>query len=72
MWRQGVCGGKGRAFFISAASRSEIRIGFESLNSMPWISELGLGVAKPNPNPNPNPDPHPNSNLDRRVRVRGS
>ena len=27
-------------FFISAASRSEIRMGLESLNSMPLISEM--------------------------------
>ena len=40
VWRQGGCRGKGRTFFISAASRSEIRIGFESLNSMPLISEM--------------------------------
>ena len=31
---------RGRAFFISAASRSEMRIGFESLNSMPLIREM--------------------------------
>ena len=42
---------KGCTFFISAAIRSETSIGFESLNSMPWISELGIGVANPNPEP---------------------
>ena len=31
---------RGCTFFISAASRSEIRIGFESLNSMPLMSEM--------------------------------
>ena len=31
---------RGSTFFISAASRSEIRIGFESLNSMPLMSEM--------------------------------
>ena len=46
MWQgRGCQRARGCTFFISAAmSRSEMRIGFESLNGMPFIREMGEGT----------------------------